>query len=304
MNSNSNYYLYYQIDDEYMVLSNTSKIIKQLPYEKFKLLKHTFYMTGNYEGTKEDLIRYSIDFNRWTTDLRNYEIVGYAYYSYFLRKVIHYLDVTYFYNFNVMAREFFKSICEEKYDHHTQETKTELSYSNDCYNGGLLYCSDDIKYEYTQSHAYDLNMAYGEAMASDALMIPNKEGKEYKLVELPNLYKIPVGYYRVKIECENDDFKKLFSFSKNHTYTDRSLYQALKYQKQYDIKIELNQDLLYNAYLYNDNDLDKGSDIFIKWFDIVKDLKQKFPDNQIIKFIASSTHGQIEAKYIIYKTQQ
>ena len=120
----------------------------------------------------------------------------------------------------------------------------------------------------------------------------------------PRFYKIPVGYYRVKIECENDDFKKLFSFSKNQTYTDRSLYQALKYQKQYDIKIELNQDLLYNAYLYNDNDLDKGSDIFIKWFDIVKDLKQKFPDNQIIKFIASSTHGQIEAKYIIYKTQQ
>ena len=40
-------------------------------------------------------------------------------------------------------------------------------------------------------------------------MIPNKKGKQYKLSELPE-EKLKVGYYRVKITCDNKDFLKLF----------------------------------------------------------------------------------------------
>ena len=71
-----------------------------------------------------------------------------------------------------------------------------------------------ISDEYVDSYSYDYSFNYPKCMCSDKLMIPNKPGKEYKLEQLPSLENLKVGYYRVKITCENDDFKKLFAFSK------------------------------------------------------------------------------------------
>ena len=143
---------------------------------------------------------------------------------------------------------------------------------------------------------------YPKCMSSDKLFIPNKAGKEYKLKELPK--ELKTGFYRVKITCKDRNFCKLFSFSKKDTYTDRSVMQALKFKDEYNVKIELNQNLKYNCYLYADEDLERGSLIFKKWFTVISGLKEKFPKNGIVKFMGSSLYGQIEAKHEIYKTEE
>ena len=48
------------------------------------------------------------------------------------------------------------------------------------------------------------------------------------------------GIYRCQIICDNDDFRKLFAFSKTSAYTHYSLKTALKYRDEYDVSIQIN----------------------------------------------------------------
>ena len=98
-------------------------------------------------------------------------------------------------------------------------------------------------------------------------MLP--KGKEIFINELPNIAKIPFGFYRVKITCDNDDFRKIFSFSKEDTYLHNSLYIALKYKDEFKVNIELIKDNEPNAYLYElqeETCLVTGESIFGNWY--------------------------------------
>ena len=141
-------------------------------------------------------------------------------------------------------------------------------------------------------------------MASKCFKFPIRAGKEYRLKEIPTAKEMKFGFYFVRITCENDDFRKRFSFSPNHCYTHTSLYQAIKYQQEYDIKIKLIVNNEPNAYLYEEKDLIAGDKVFGKWFKIMSELKQKFPKNKLIKQLTSSLSGQLTQRSIIYKSYQ
>jgi hypothetical protein len=135
-------------------------------------------------------------------------------------------------------------------------------------------------------------------MTSDKLFIPTKRGYESKIMKLPdNIFKIQTGYYRVKISCDNENFNKIFSYSKKHTYDNKALYQAMKYKDEYDIKIELNTDLKYNCLLYNGSDCVTGKRIFEKWFNWISELKTEFPKNKLVKAMASRLHGYLSQEH-------
>jgi hypothetical protein len=53
-------------------------------------------------------------------------------------------------------------------------------------------------------------------LADMDLMITNKPGKEKTITELPHRKKLKPGFYRVKITCVTDNFKKIFKFSKDN----------------------------------------------------------------------------------------
>ena len=102
-------------------------------------------------------------------------------------------------------------------------------------DGWVIYLDDDVKDEYIQCYSYDYSFDYPKCMASDKLYIPSKQGKEYKLEKLPeNINDLKTGYYRIKITCENPEFRKLFTYSKKNTYTERSIMQAMKYKDDFD----------------------------------------------------------------------
>jgi hypothetical protein len=113
-----------------------------------------------------------------------------------------------------------------------------------------------------ESYVYDFSEMYPGILTNPNFIIPTKAGKEMTLKRLPDV--LSTGYYRVKISCENKAFKKLFSFSQDHTYTNVSLNYAQALQKEYDVKINLIQDDKPNAYIYES--ITKGSSIFSYWF--------------------------------------
>jgi hypothetical protein len=53
-------------------------------------------------------------------------------------------------------------------------------------------------------------LAYGD------IQLPTKAGKMITLNKLGKRSELKVGYYNVKILCENNDLKKIFAFSPKH----------------------------------------------------------------------------------------
>ena len=102
------------------------------------------------------------------------------------------------------------------------------------------------------------------------------------------------GYYHIIIKCTHPDILKVFSFSKNNVYTNYDLEFVFKYNNLYKISYEL-VDKKFNAYIYNNEDIIKSSEIFENWFKNYKIFKNNLPKNKIIKHLASSLWGSLTA---------
>ena len=134
---------------------------------------------------------------------------------------------------------------------------------------------------------------------------PSKQGKEIILEKLPlKRADIKCGYYKVKITCDNDDFRKIFAFSQQHVYTHLSIKQAMMYKKMFNVSIELVQNGKPNAYIYDDSCLISSSDIFDKWYDTLMQLKKLYPKNQLVKHLMSSVWGHLSRTNKLTKTYE
>jgi hypothetical protein len=149
--------------------------------------------------------------------------------------------------------------------------------------------------------SYDFKNQYGLVMYSDNL-IPTCEGKEHKLKKLPKRKNLEAGFYHVEISCDNDDFHKLFLFSKDHVYLKESLQFAMKHADEYDVTIELIIDDEPNAYLYDKDDMVTLKSITKEWFENLTRLRKKLKDNRLLKHLISSVWGHLNAGNKIYKS--
>jgi hypothetical protein len=140
-------------------------------------------------------------------------------------------------------------------------------------------------------------------LASDN-KIPSKEGKEIILENLPKRKDLKHGFYHVKITCDNDDFRKMFVFSKHNTYLNVSLELAMKHKKKFNINFELVQNGQPNAYLYKDEDMVMLNSITSEWLTKLTDLRKKFPKNRLLKHLISSAWGHLNANNEINKTSE
>jgi hypothetical protein len=149
------------------------------------------------------------------------------------------------------------------------------------------------------SYGYDYNSFFPRLLGDSSfnLQIPLNKGKEVKLLKL-DYNKIKFGFYNVIIECDNPRF--FFNYSRDNVYTHYSLLDAIKHQQEFNIKITLNNDSKYNAYLYEDSDLIYTKDIFGVWFNELNAFKQKHPKNKLIKHLMSSLWGALSRKNTIY----
>jgi hypothetical protein len=285
MTQEKEYFIMYQIENtgQYVIWSSKTEEIETVSYtDKPKDYCYDMLKYGGHESTPTDLKRYVEEFKKCKHEILNNNILR--------------IDWLKYYDNSSAVKCTFKRLAKGKYEHHKPITRTEYSWMIKSHNGALTYC----KPETTQSYGYDYSAFYPRIFSSKTFMIPTSEGKEVHLTSLPDMQAIQMGYYRVMITCTNPEFRKVFSFSKEHTYLDKSLYQAMKYQKIYDVQIQLIIDDEPNAYLYDK--CESGYKIFGNWYTIMMKLRAKFPKNMLIKHLTSSLSGHISSKYKRSKT--
>jgi hypothetical protein len=190
------------------------------------------------------------------------------------------------------------------YEHHESIGAVEASYMMRTNRGDIRVLDEKYINKAFEGYGYDFKFCHPTILACKNLVIPTRAGEEHTLTKLPEIGKIGVGYYVVKISCENKKFRKLFTFSKHHVYTDRSLYHAMKHQKEFGVKINLVHNEKPNAYLYNPKCLTTGLKIFGNWFKKLSKLRELFPKNGLLKHIGSSLSGELAKRNTITKTEK
>ena len=251
-------------------------------------IKH-FEMFKGYDASDEGLNSFVSDFHKWNEQLKTCKV---------FKDGINWLD----YPCNAFAvQNTFKRVAGKLIKNHDIIDRIEAQYIEACNNGGLMYCRRGF---IGMCYGYDYKGYYQNLLASEELLIPTKRGQEYNLEELPKRKELKVGYYRVKITCDNEDFKKIFAFSSQNTYTHYSVKFAMKRKKLYKISIELIKDDKPNAYLYSDEDLVSGASIFGEWNKRIMTLKKVFPNNKLVKHLGTSLWGHLIKKNTIKRTDK
>ena len=279
-----NHVFYYkETKTEYYIIYNPSTDKFQFTL-KLPKNKTCHELMNGYEQTKPSLKHFSIDFWVWCSELKSNKIksINYAYWK----------------SSNNAVYNTFMSLCSSSWLHHEPIYYKEYKWADDCHNGGLTYASVGT----FQAYGYDFSGFYPSLLVDPKFQIPTKEGTESILFELPT--KLKVGYYKIIIQSDDDNFNKIFAYSKKNTYTNYTLAYAIEKQKQFKISIKLVQNGKPNCYLYDDTYLQYTHKIFDKWYTTLKQIKQVLPQNKLVKHLFSSIGGNLAKKNCIYKTDQ
>lgn len=286
---------YYKTGNEEAIVFNatTNKFKKMSMTDVYKLKKR-FFMFKGYECTEGGLKAYATDFFRWVDQIKKDEKFGFDYTKYKSHE-----DVT---------MRYFEKLCRTKKDkllytnffNHEDIDSTEYLWIESNNNAGLIYCEAGT---YDDCHGYDYSMQYPAIFASQTFRIPTKRGTEQTIKEIPTKG-LKMGYYKVKITSNDKRFIKVFGFSKKNVYTNISLIFAMecKTKFNYDINIELIQEP-NNCYIYEEC-ITTGNVIFGYWFDIISGLKQRYPNNKLIKNMSSALWGRIAQHNRLFRTEQ
>jgi hypothetical protein len=168
----------------------------------------------------------------------------------------------------------------------------EFMFLENCFNGALMTFDKKYKGIKTKCYGVDFSAYYPTLLAKSDFKFPTQQGKRKKIKKL-NFDKLEYGIYKVKITCENLEFQKIFAFNKKNLYTHYCLLFAYENKDTYNINIELIINDDYNCIYWNENQLINSSDIFFNWFEYLNKLKQKYPENKLVKKLMSSLWGYI-----------
>jgi hypothetical protein len=283
---NKDYIISYKLlNGNFRVYSETTKEISEYEMLPSDIKKFIMLTGDDRSATDDDLREYVKHFRKWNRELRFNKICSIKYSEC-------YSDYT-------AVTRTFNRFCLKNYKNHDAITPVEYKWFERCANSGIQYLK---KNNYTKTvYAYDFKNQYGLILGSDD-KIPSKEGEEVTLKKLPKHKHLKHGFYHVKITCDNDDFRKMFVFSKHNTYLNVSLEFAMKHKKEFDIKFELVQNDKPNAYLYKDEDMVTLSSITSEWLTNLTNLRKVYPKNRLLKHLISSAWGHLQAGNEIRKT--
>lgn len=203
---------------------------------------------------------------------------------------------TFFRTHSNNVKTFIKKFLKKEHLNFEPITVQEEDFFKKTYRGGQTYGLPGV-YDCT---TYDFKFFYPGIMASKDFYIPTTQG-EIKEIDAVLPKKFKYGIYNIKITSTDENFNKVFSFSKDHHYTHLSLNFVLWYIKFYPNE-NINIEFLSNKALIYD-DLIPGSDIFYVWHTILCKIKKEFPNNKLVKKLGSSCWGELQNLKCIWKTE-
>ena len=290
------YFIYYKIDDEAMAWNSEDNTINKVSMDVVysdKYKNYAMMKKAGYPSTKEGLQDFVNAFHKYQKELEDNDILCINWFQY--RNNNGAVLLTY----NRLANK-----KNEKPINHEHIGKIESLWMLKCYRAGIRTIDDKYLNKRVMSYSYDFRLCHPTCLSHRHLLIPTKSGKEITLSQLPDINNIETGYYHVDIQCNDPQFRKLFSFSDENVYTDRSLYHAMKHQQEFNVKINIIQDGHPNAYTYDKSCLVSGKRLFGNWFSYMIKLKKRFKSNFLVKFLASSLSGQLSKSKYVWKTEE
>ena len=270
---------FYCVDDNTdFVYTLTNKQFSSSPAHKFRLL-------DGYDKTPEDLIKYKCDFNIWEQEIRKVKLFTKDKKEYRLKiKDSYTLTDTMIYMLN-------RKDMLNKFE---QILKEEALILERCLTSGLITFDRDYKEKIIDVFGHDFSGYYSKLLQN--MKIPIKAGKKHNLESV--VYgKLKFGIYRVYVECSNKEFHKIFNFSPNHHYTHSALNWIHTIKDKFNIELKLldiDEDIDYNAYIYNYEDLIDGEDIFEEYYNKIDILVKKCSkSNKLVKMFKSGLWGHL-----------
>lgn len=272
----------YYIDENSNTLQTTTLSELKNPENKY----HHFHAFEDYYKTHEDLIKFKNEFNILVDQIKSVKLKT-------VNGKLYSLNYKKFYNHNNAVLNVFLSRNQTGLMSSFEDiTQQEFYIFERCLNSGLITLNLDYKNKPTECYGYDFSRYYTNLLNS--MRIPTKTGKIYKLDDV-KWGKLEFGIYRVKITYDNEKFTNIFNFSKLNHYTSSTLNHLYKIRNDYGLKFELLKDdqYNYNALIYDEKCLIKGQKIFSEWLKSLTIIKEKFPNNRIVKHLMSSLWGTL-----------
>jgi len=168
--------------------------------------------------------------------------------------------------------------------------REEANLFSKCYNGSVQY----LKQGEYNIFGYDYKGFYQSLLVDKDFYFPHCSGTFKTLKKIPE--KPMLGFYFVNISCDDENFKKIFMFSKDNVYTSYSLKFAMKYKDKFNVNVQLCEHP-NNAYVYDrKKECVLSKTIFNKWSNKLNSLKSKIPNNILIKMLSSSVWGHLSKK--------
>jgi hypothetical protein len=289
---------YYKLDDgTYKIYDGTYiKILDRMPLcgenKELKTIISINKLTRMIEKNEEELIKYHNNLTLWSNQIKNYKLnnkkINFSY-------IDKYTDVSAVYCFFLM-------FCKKYILEHDEIKQTESEWFENQMTCGLMKF-DNKTNDYINCYSYDRNHYYQWCLGSENsdMYIPDKEGYEEILNELPESENLKFGIYRLKIITEDKRFYKVFAINPDNYYNYYDVKFAMKYKKMFNISTELIDDGMPNAYLYSS--VVKSNSIFGDWYNVLMGIQNKFPKNKLIKMLSSMCWGVI-SRYNIEKITQ
>jgi hypothetical protein len=212
-NLNKDYIISYKLlNGNFRIYSETAGKITECDMLPRDIKKFIMLSGDDRHATDDDLREYAYQFKKWNLELKCNNICR--------------IDYSECYSDYTVVTRTFNRYCKKHYKNHDAITPVEYKWFERCANSGIQYLKQN---NYTKTgYAYDFKSQYGLVMISDN-KIPSKEGEEVTLKKLPKRKDLKHGFYHVKITCDNDNFRKMFVFSKYNTYLNVSLEFAMKH---------------------------------------------------------------------------
>ena len=279
------YIIYYQMKCGLFRVIRSDKPKELLTYERLPdSIKHKYHAFKGYEASDQGLLKFGVDFRKYTRELNK-------------KNCPYRINYLFYYSHHVAVENVFKKLTEIDTDEKVSET--ESIYMSWCYNGGLTYCDT---YE-GQCYGYDYNSFYPRCLAN--MDVPMKEGKEvytdvFKILKSGS-QKLKYGMYYVRIQSDNPDAIKIFSFSKHDVYTHYSIEFAWQHRKRFKFKFAFYHTEI-NSYVYDT--IVPGSEIFGNWMTTLTNLRKTLPKNKLLKHLLSSLWGCLTRYNTLMKTYE
>lgn len=284
--------VYYQsVEEDNQVFYYTLKIAKKNKQIVRKYPKksddHRYYeLMSGYTTDEAGLRQYLSDLIKWADELKNHDD--------FKMRCFDFFEIT---NPRIPHIAYVQRYIKKHVEQFDPIDDNEYRYLESAKNRGIIYF-DRSESEY-DLYSYDFKGYFPECMTM--IKIPYRTGQHTTLKKLPKV--LEYGYYHVNITI-SDKMKKLFIPNEKNIYTHYAVEYARILKKKFgvehvSIKLIKQQN---NAYIYDADDLIDGKALFGKWYAQIKEWKEYYPKNRIVKLLSSSVWGFLCGKVKHYFT--